>query len=42
MPSMSEGDADRLVPDVLFPFRVRAVTHAERSDFGDGVSFIVA
>jgi hypothetical protein len=33
---------DGLVPAAVYQFRVRAVTHAGRSDFGDSVSFMVA
>jgi len=33
---------DALVPGRVYQFRVRAVTHAGRSDFGDAVSFMVA
>jgi predicted RNase H-like HicB family nuclease len=33
---------DALVPGRVYQFRVRAVTHAGRSDFGDSVSFLVA
>jgi hypothetical protein len=32
---------DRLVPATVYQFRVRAVTHEGRSDFGDAVSFMV-
>jgi hypothetical protein len=33
---------DGLLPGGVYQFRVRAVTHAGRSDFGDAVSFMVA
>jgi hypothetical protein len=33
---------DGLVPVRTYPFRLRAVTHAGRTDFGNAISFIVA